>query len=180
MVQAKEHENATDNQSAPAAGDVMQSVELGLCAGGLVRTWLGADLAESRLWSVPDGELIFLMYHGQLARTAVFDEVPARAMREIAFLIEDKGLLIAMARMVLPKDTDSDSEGRTTNNATISNPSATIQLRNSQPPTGSVESDLLYALKTAILYVVEQGLFLIVEPGGAPKPGRPFCRFPGK
>ncbi|MFL0580877.1 hypothetical protein [Dietzia sp. 179-F 9C3 NHS] len=61
------------SESEPVdVGDTFEVVQLGLCAGGLVRTWNSAG--DSALWAVDDpGWLLANQAVGRLARTTQDD-----------------------------------------------------------------------------------------------------------
>lgn len=143
------------------AGDELVVAQLGLCAGGLVRTW--SDRGGSRLWSVDQpGLLHSLQATGQIARTTR----EGGRYREVGLLSEETGTLIVQSRF--PVEVEGDS-------AQLE--AQTFALTPAGEPAESAIGDVVALIKRAILYATNSQEFLLVELGGWDAPAVPFCLF---
>ncbi|MGV1036576.1 MAG: hypothetical protein ACOYD0_06060 [Candidatus Nanopelagicales bacterium] len=143
------------------AGDALVVAQLGLCAGGLVRT--GSDGGGSRLWSVDQPELL-----RRLQATDQIDRTPReeRRYREVGLLSEATGTLIVQSRF--PAETDEDS-------AQLE--AQMFALTPAGEPGESAIDDVVVLIKRAIAYAADSQEFLFVELGGWDAPQVPFCLF---
>lgn len=142
-------------------GDVMETVQLGLCVGGAIRLWGGSDAAGSsgRLWRVDDPDR--LRSHlgvGEVARTLREE----RRFREVGLLAVDRGVLMLPARMT------AEDGGETQAQFFEVGP-----LADASALSWNAE-EVFAALAAAVSYGLANGEFLLAELGGWDAPTEPF------
>ncbi len=146
------------------AGSTLRTAMLSPCVGGVVRTWTDTG---SQLWSVPGSRLSEAMAIGWLARTRREEH----RYREVALLDPDRGILVLQSRF--PRGGDTAFEATAIELRPASEPA-------DQPgdqPGDTVDADLLSLLARAVLHVVTDDGFLVVEVGGWDPPDEPYCLF---
>lgn len=149
---------ADHEQVAP--GDIATTAQVGLCVGGLVRTWTAST---SQLWSVREpSALTSVQARGLLART-VREE---RRFREAALLVESTGTMLLQSRFPSAAGDDHvDVEG------------SIVALGPAGEPSPALAEDVRQLLLTAVRHCARSGEFLVVELGGFDAPTEPFCLF---
>ncbi len=146
----------------PEPGATAEAVQIGLCAGGLVRTWRGSG--ESKLWSLADAaQLTSRQGTGVIART----EQEQNRYREIGLLDEVSGTLIIRGRHPM-----STEDGSVQFDATV------LGLEPAREPSTAVYDDARGVLAQAVAFTArtENG-FLLVEAGGWDAAPQPYCLF---
>ncbi len=142
-------------------GDTAITAQLGLCVGGLVRTWTEERGAE--LWRVDDPDRMRdLLGVGRVGRTLREE----RRYREAALLFPERGALLLPSRMTA---TDGEAEGE----------AWTFAVESVEPaePGGWDNVEVRASLAAAIEGCLASGEFLVVELGGWDAPPQPYCLF---
>lgn len=148
---------------AVASGDTFETVQLGLCLGGVVKLFAAGGAST---WSVGSDTTLFeAQCRGDLARTPQSQD----ATREAAVFNAGTGTLLLQQRR--PIEMHSTIEGQQ-----ISLDGAVVQLAPSgEPPAATEGTDLGELLERAVNVALNARGQLRIETGGWDAPTTPFC-----